>query len=91
VPGIANIPILGQLFRSKNNNRSVVELVILVTATVVDPLRSDGPLPAEPKFVVPNLDSNAFDALDHGKTTQPVSTPQPPSTQTAPNIRGQVN
>ena len=38
VPGIASVPILGQLFRSKNFNHSVVELVIIVTATVVDPL-----------------------------------------------------
>jgi pilus assembly protein CpaC len=33
VPGIASVPILGQLFRSKNFNHSVVELVIIVTAT----------------------------------------------------------
>jgi pilus assembly protein CpaC len=40
IPGIGNVPILGQLFRSKNLNHSVVELVIIVTATVVDPLAS---------------------------------------------------
>jgi pilus assembly protein CpaC len=40
VPGIANVPILGELFRSKNFSHSVVELVIIVTATVVDPLTS---------------------------------------------------
>jgi pilus assembly protein CpaC len=41
VPGIGDVPILGQLFRSKNFNHSVVELVIIVTASVVDPLSSN--------------------------------------------------
>lgn len=68
VPGIANVPILGQLFRSKNFNHSIVELVILVTATVVDPLSSAAqPAASEPKFVVPNLDADAFDAVAHSK------------------------
>jgi pilus assembly protein CpaC len=62
MPGIAEIPILGQLFRSKNFNHSVVELVIIVTATVVDPLTTP-PLtePDQPKMAVPNLDTNSFD------------------------------
>jgi len=62
VPGIGSVPILGELFRSKNFNHSVVELVILVTATVVDPLDSTQPAGAsEPQFAVPNLDTDAFD------------------------------
>ena len=60
VPGISNIPILGQLFRSKNLSRSVVELVVLVTATVVDPLKN-GSHPSEPHMAVPNMDSDGFD------------------------------
>ena len=82
VPGIANIPILGQLFRSKNFNHSVVELVIIVTATVVDPLASPlQPGPGEePKFIVPNLDTEAFDAAAQAKSksSAPVSAPLPP-------------
>jgi pilus assembly protein CpaC len=76
VPGIAEVPILGQLFRSKNFNHSVVELVILVTASVVDPLKA-GPASSggEPKFVVPNLDANTFDASAAGKATP--QAPQP--------------
>jgi pilus assembly protein CpaC len=67
VPGISSVPILGDLFRSKNFNHSVVELVIIVTATVVDPL-SVAPQTGldEPKFVVPNLDAGAFDAAAKG-------------------------
>ena len=60
VPGISNIPIIGQLFRSKSLSRSVVELVVLVTATVVDPLKN-GSHPSEPRMAVPNMDSNGFD------------------------------
>jgi pilus assembly protein CpaC len=78
VPGIANIPILGQLFRSKNFNHSVVELVILVTASVVDPLSSSPQSVAtEPRFVVPNLDANAFDAAGREKLHSAAPTPQP--------------
>ena len=61
VPGIANIPVLGQLFRSKNTNHSVVELVIMVTASVVDPL-TKAPAIKEPAMVVPNLDNSHFDS-----------------------------
>ena len=68
VPGISSIPILGQLFKSKGISHSVVELVVIVTATVVDPLTAQtGQHPNEPKFVVPNLDSDTFDATVHGK------------------------
>src|SRR5208283_2405501 len=75
VPGIANVPILGQLFRSKNFNHSVVELVIIVTASVVDPLSSTPPPETGgPKFVVPNLDADTFDATVPGKA--PASSPQ---------------
>lgn len=60
LPGISDIPILGQFFRSKNYNHSVVELVVIVTATVVDPL-SDTTPPVEPKWVVPNIEPKSFD------------------------------
>jgi len=60
IPGISNIPVLGQLFRSKNFNHSVVELVVIVTATVVDPLANLEQY-VEPKYAVPNMDSGTFD------------------------------
>ena len=80
VPGIADVPILGQLFRSKTFNHSVVELVIVVTASVVDPLASNPPAGSgEPKFVVPNLDAPSFDSslpatLTGAKPATPAST-----------------
>ena len=60
LPGIASIPILGKIFVSKAYTHSVVELVVMVTATVVDPL-TDSTAPIEPRFVVPNLDDDTFD------------------------------
>jgi pilus assembly protein CpaC len=91
IPGIANIPILGQLFRSKNFNHSVVELVILVTATVVDPLdTSVESNPVEPKLVVPNLDIDAFDKSAQAKSTahtQPSTPHIQPTTQIRPDVQ----
>ena len=60
MPGIGDVPILGQLFRSKSINHSVVELVVIVTPTIVDPLTDTTP-PLLPKLPVPLLDSSGFD------------------------------
>jgi pilus assembly protein CpaC len=78
VPGIASVPILGELFRSKNFNHSVVELVIIVTATVVDPLTTTPQAePEQPKMSVPNLDTNAFDGRAHNLPKAGVWAPAP--------------
>jgi pilus assembly protein CpaC len=75
VPGIANVPILGQLFRSKNFNHSIVELVIIVTASVVDPLTVDRAEAVKgPRFVVPNLDAATFDVSARHEAKQPPPT-----------------
>jgi pilus assembly protein CpaC len=91
LPGIGNLPVLGQLFQSKNFNHSVVELVIIVTAAVVDPLKSNpDEQEADPKFVVPNLDANTFDQWMRAKplAVTPVTAPQPqPATQSPPGSK----
>ncbi len=61
IPGISGIPILGKLFVSKSYSHSVVELVVMVTATLVDPL-TDTTAPVQPQFVVPNMDNQSFDS-----------------------------
>jgi pilus assembly protein CpaC len=74
MPGIGDVPVLGQLFRSKNVNHSTVELMVVVTPTVVDPL-SDPTSPILPKLPVPLLDPAQFDKKT-GKqkpTTQPTA------------------
>src|SRR3984957_8839815 len=60
MPGIGDVPILGQLFRSKNVNHSTVELMVLVTPSVINPL-TDATVPALPKLPVPVLDPKQFD------------------------------
>ena len=60
IPGIASIPFIGQFFRSKNNNHSVTELIMMVTVSLVDPLTAP-PSTTEPHWAVPNLDTNKFD------------------------------
>ena len=59
-PGIASVPILGQLFKSKNINHSRSELIVIVTPTVVDPL-TETLVPDEPKPFIPFVDPAAYD------------------------------
>ncbi len=74
MPGIGDVPILGQLFRSKNINHSTVELVVIVTPTIVDPL-TDTTVPWEPKLPVPLLDPKKFDKSTSKQ--KPGATPPP--------------
>jgi pilus assembly protein CpaC len=55
VPGFGDIPILGALFSSKEYSRKETELVIVVTATLVDPMDADAvpPLPGQDKISDP--------------------------------------
>jgi pilus assembly protein CpaC len=50
IPGLANIPLLGALFRSRNETRSKTELIVLVTPEIVEPMSASDPklLPAMP-------------------------------------------
>lgn len=74
-PGIASIPILGALFKSKNTNHSTTELIVVVTPTVVDPL-SDMSAPAEPDMPIPTLNTGSFDeSLGKNRNPQPAAPP----------------
>jgi pilus assembly protein CpaC len=74
-PGIASIPILGELFKSKNTNHSTTELIVVVTPTVVDPL-SDTTAPAEPEMPIPTLNTGSFDqSLGKNRNPQPAAPP----------------
>jgi pilus assembly protein CpaC len=74
MPGFGDIPILGQLFRSKSTTRSTEELVVIVTPILVDPL-TDTTQPILPGLPMPMLDVKQFDKTI---VKQPaVATPQP--------------
>jgi len=45
IPGLSNIPLLGNLFKSRTENRSKSELVVLVTPEVTTPLSVGDPKP----------------------------------------------
>ena len=61
IPGISDIPILGQLFRSRNINRSNQELMVLVTPRIVDPVKVAPPPIVLPQAPVPHLNTPGFD------------------------------
>ncbi|HET9406625.1 MAG TPA: pilus assembly protein N-terminal domain-containing protein [Candidatus Sulfotelmatobacter sp.] len=65
-PGIGDIPILGQLFRSKNINKNNSELLVMVTPHIVDPVRLDTTPPATPGMSVPFLDQEKYDRQSPG-------------------------
>jgi pilus assembly protein CpaC len=66
VPGIGDVPILGQLFRSRSINKSNTELLVLVTPRIIDPVRNPTGAPVEPKLAVPLLDNGKFDETAPG-------------------------
>ncbi|MCL4853108.1 MAG: type II and III secretion system protein family protein [Bryobacteraceae bacterium] len=45
IPGLSNIPILGALFKSRQENKSKSELVVMVTPEIVHPLDAKDPKP----------------------------------------------
>lgn len=61
VPGIGDIPILGNLFRSRSISRNDSELMVLVTPRLVDPVKLNTPPPAPPANPVKFLDNSGFD------------------------------
>jgi pilus assembly protein CpaC len=66
VPGIGDIPILGQLFRSRSINKTDNELLVLVTPHIVDPVHVDTPPPTQPQMPAPFLDKQKFDEKTPG-------------------------
>src|ERR1035437_195872 len=67
VPGIGDIPVLGQLFRSKSINKNNTELLVFVTPPIVDPVHVDTTDPVQPKLAVPFLEQNKFDEQAPGQ------------------------
>jgi pilus assembly protein CpaC len=67
VPGLGDIPILGQLFRSRSINKTNSELLVIVTPSIVDPLTASAPAES-PVMPVPMMDPKEFDKTVPGKT-----------------------
>jgi pilus assembly protein CpaC len=74
IPWLGDVPILGNLFKSKNFTAGKTELLVTVTPHIVTPLEP-GQTPPVPSFPVPFLDSGAFD----GTSSEPHVAQQPHS------------
>lgn len=61
MPEIAKIPVLGWLFKSKETQASTTDLIVIVTPTIVNPLKQTNAVPHLPKTVKPYLDKQVFD------------------------------
>ncbi len=63
VPGIGDVPIIGELFKSRNANFTNTELLVLVTPTIVDPVAGEPATAAEPQVTMPmqHLEDGPFD------------------------------
>jgi pilus assembly protein CpaC len=61
VPGIGDIPVLGQLFRSRSVNTLNSELLVIVTPTIVDPVAEPTAAPALPQMPIAPLGRQQFD------------------------------
>jgi pilus assembly protein CpaC len=59
MPGLGDIPILGNLFKSKNMQKSKTELMVLCTVHRISPSTQPPVLPTDPK---PFLDKDKFDS-----------------------------
>jgi pilus assembly protein CpaC len=74
VPGIGDIPILGELFKSKSFNSSNTELLVMVTPVIVDPLVDNASAQQTPAMPIRNIENKDFDSTLHGKSNPATTT-----------------
>ncbi len=84
-PGLGDIPILGQLFRSRSFQKGQTELVIFVTPTLAKPVSpADVHLPTDGQIDPSNLDFYLFGRME-GRAPPASAAPAPaPPTSTTP-------
>jgi pilus assembly protein CpaC len=79
IPGLANIPVLGTIFKSRAENRSKTELIVLVTPEIAAPIEAGQPAPSPnfPKAFLPDIEK----ITKNGSSTKPkaVSKTAPPA------------
>jgi len=63
IPGLGDIPVIGYLFKSKSQQKSNAELMVLVTAKKIAPTTQPPALPENPR---PFLDKDKFDNKPSG-------------------------
>ena len=80
IPGLASIPVLGTIFKSRAENRSKTELIVLVTPEIAAPVEPGQPLPGPsfPKAFLPDVEKMSKNGA------KPASRKTPPSQAPAP-------
>lgn len=71
MPGIGDIPILGELFKSREINKSFTDLIVIITPVIVDPIAVPVVAPSLPKESVPDLNVHQFDEALKSQEKQP--------------------
>jgi pilus assembly protein CpaC len=79
VPGLANLPILGKLFKSRSTQKSTDELLVVVTPHFVKPLTADekAKLPDMPSAWLPTVVQEKAGKKGKGNTAAPGAGTQP--------------
>jgi len=85
IPGIGDIPVLGNFFRSRSVNRSNSELLVLVTPRIVDPTRTEIAPKAPPADPIKFLDNPGFDKDMPARAKEPDT--NVPSKEPAPSTK----
>lgn len=69
MPGLADIPILGNLFKSKSNNRTRTDLIVFVTPHIVKPLQGNPTttVPFPEPFIQPTPSNKGVPVPDSGR------------------------
>jgi pilus assembly protein CpaC len=78
LPGLANIPILGVLFRSRDRRKQKGELVVIVTPETITPINPGEPKPF-PKFPVTPIPDSQPALHDLSKIAPTPGGPPPPA------------
>ena len=85
IPGLASIPLLGALFRSRDLQKNISELVVIVTPEYVSPMEpgTPHPLPAFPeKFMEPAKPGDVRSGAKPGKKPEKTAQIRPVENQT---------
>jgi pilus assembly protein CpaC len=86
IPGLANIPVLGTIFKSRAENRSKTELIVLVTPEIATPLEAGTPPPGPtfPKAFLPDLEKISKAGSPAKQKSSSKGAPPPPASPAAP-------
>jgi pilus assembly protein CpaC len=77
IPGLASVPVLGALFKSRMEKKQKTELLVLVTPEIAEPLRPGDPKPELP-MLRPPMDTKRFDKTPQdAKAKQTAAGPKP--------------